>query len=159
MKLIALALAILLAACGSKNDRKPDVAPTAEPLPYRMATASEVFSLRSKCAELGQKIEDDDVHGAAINVAATSRYNPKTNRCYVLLESTGVDDMENQHMSILFDGQTKEMLAFSGKDKGKSKSFMFATWPVASDPAERNLPQAEQIADYISEQMHDDRAN
>ena len=57
-------------------------------------TATEIFNLRTKCAELGNKIngEHDFVHSAYLTFTLpvlkqeqSSHYDPRTNRCYVEL--------------------------------------------------------------------------
>src|ERR1700730_17603927 len=49
-------------------------------------TATEVFNLRNKCAELGEKIIDGNQPlGSALRQEQVSHYDPKTNRCYVEL--------------------------------------------------------------------------
>lgn len=80
-------------------------------------TANEVFDLRTKCAQLGQKILDDDVHGPAVSITEVSNYNAQTNRCYVKLEASPADlaTPRDQHYldTSVFDGQTGELLAFT----------------------------------------------
>lgn len=149
----------LTVACGRKlDDGQTPVAPKPEALPYRQASASEVFNLRTRCAEIAEKMVNDDAHGAAVSITGTSHYNPKTNRCYVLLDSSGVDDPVKLNHQYLFDGQTKDMLAFSGTANGKQTGTVFADWK-RSDPNERNLTPFEQAGDYIREQMSDDRSD
>src|SRR5207253_8552320 len=48
-------------------------------------SATEVFNLRSKCAELGEKIMKNTVIGDELKKEQLSHYEPKTNRCYVRL--------------------------------------------------------------------------
>jgi hypothetical protein len=51
----------------------------------RGASATDVFSLRTKCADLGEKIrEKNDIVGNVVN--QVSHYDPKTNRCYVRID-------------------------------------------------------------------------
>jgi hypothetical protein len=83
-------------------------------------TATEVFNLRSKCAELARRAIDDS---GEINPYApyhtslylrdrtlVSRYDSGSNRCYVLIE--GKDwGLKSRY---LFDGQTDELLAETG---------------------------------------------
>ena len=95
----------------------PPVSPKPEPAKATPPTASEVFNLRNKCAQLGQKILDDDLHGPAVSISEVSNYNPQTNRCYVKLEASPGDltTPRDQHYldTSVFDGQTGELLAFT----------------------------------------------
>jgi hypothetical protein len=75
-------------------------ADVAAPAIVRSATVTEVFTLRTRCAELGIKINDEyDLTGRELSVAQKhsplpltqeqfSHYDPKTNRCYVELRVT-----------------------------------------------------------------------
>lgn len=58
---------------------------------FRPPTAAEVFNLRSKCAELGQKILDGNLTGPALTQSQVSHYDPETNRCYVRLDVDTAD--------------------------------------------------------------------
>ena len=76
----------------------------------------KVFNLRSRCAELGQKMLEDYVRHGAPYVTQVSRYHPRTNRCYVELTAF----TENYDRE-LYDGQTRQKLAQAVKGKdGKS---------------------------------------
>jgi hypothetical protein len=66
----------------------------ADESPFRKPTATEVFNLTSKCAELGEKINGEYDFASSGNAAfkmpfikqeQSSHYDPKTNRCYVEL--------------------------------------------------------------------------
>ena len=46
-------------------------------------TATEVLNLRSQCAALAGKMLEEQVIGAALTQSQISRYDPRTNRCYV----------------------------------------------------------------------------
>jgi hypothetical protein len=77
--------------------------------------SAEVFGLRSECADLGKRILDDSFVGSALTQDQVSHYDPRTSRCYVELivqtaDSTKAFDYLNRK---LFDGQTKELLAFA----------------------------------------------
>jgi hypothetical protein len=93
---LALPLAALLLSCSC--DRRDGTS--------QLPTATEVFHLRSECAELGRKFESNQVGYRFVVMA--SHYDPKTSRCYV--EVTVVDS-ETDHQ--LYDGQTGKLLASS----------------------------------------------
>ena|SRR6266446_2281928 len=97
----------LLAGCGSSGVAPP-VAETQSAAGQKTPTATEVFNLRQKCFELGEKIDKEMFHGPSVSQYAISNYSAKNNRCYVKLVTTspGAFSMER-----LFDGQTKEELA------------------------------------------------
>jgi hypothetical protein len=79
-------------------------------------TATEMFRLRSECAALGGK-------AAARHpdfVVQQQRYDPRTNRCYVLLAGYGLDGF---HMRMVIDAQTGEQLVSTlESDNGNFKS-------------------------------------
>ena len=83
---------------------------------FRPPSATEVFNLRSRCAELGEKILDQQPFISRTFPSQVSRYDPRTNRCYV--ESTVLTDDINTLHRYLFDGRTKEMLAHVARVKG-----------------------------------------
>ena len=88
---------------------------TWEPERYsKLPTASEVFSLRTKCAQLGRELDDNMLHGPAIHRETVSNYSAKSNRCYVMLSDT-TDDMTDhvEYFRVLYDGQTQERLAWT----------------------------------------------
>ena len=106
-----LVLAVVLAAaasCGrnekSGSDRHGSEGPS----------ATEVFDLRSRCAELAQKLLDGGVHGPFVQAGQKSSYSPVNNRCYVELDFTTADASSPEHQSTryLYDGQTKQVLAW-----------------------------------------------
>ena len=90
-----LLLTCALCSCGRNAD-------TVSP------TATEVFHLRSECADLAQKILKE--HSGFGVQRALSHYEPATNRCYVELKN--VDTHE------LYDGQTGEVLASTFRGSG-----------------------------------------
>jgi len=107
---------------------------TAATQTQKLPTASEVFELRSKCAELGKKLDESMGHVSAVAQDVVSNYNVKNNRCYVLLTNHPVNYAEITTPSwfnnvYLFDGQTQEALATTsttgnGFDGSTKKSGM-----------------------------------
>jgi hypothetical protein len=87
MRLFALSVLLFLSGCQKSSAPMPPVdAPS-----FRSPTATEVFDLRTKCAELGDKIMKNTVIGDALKKDQLSRYDPKTNRCYVQLTVWNAD--------------------------------------------------------------------
>src|SRR5712692_1543143 len=89
-------------------------------------TATEVFNLRSKCAELGEKIMERNIIGSALTQSQVSHYDAETNRCYVELDvNTGdLTKFDDYYSRTLFDGQTGEMLAHIENKKGQRTAFV-----------------------------------
>lgn len=112
---------LIVIAIGCGNRTVQSAAPTPTPRLVALPTATEVFNLRSKCAELGDKILENNFVGSALTQEVKSHYNPETNRCYVELDvhAAILDEYEKHPISrYLFDGQTKDMLASSKQEKG-----------------------------------------
>jgi hypothetical protein len=87
---------------------------------FQKPTVTEVFNLRTKCAELGDKILRLHPVGAPFTQDQTSHYDPKTNRCYVDLVAT---DYKDSVTETLFDGHSREMLVWIETKKGKVDGF------------------------------------
>ena len=89
-------------------------AATAQPT-HQLPTATELFNLRGRCAELGEMMMAENVVGSALTQSQVSRYDPRSGRCFVELTTQNVDWSKPLYLSrTLFDGQTKELLAASG---------------------------------------------
>ena len=86
--------------------------------------ATEVFNLRSLCAALAGKMLEEQAIGAALTQSQISRYDPRTNRCYVEITVQSSKDSRYQHR-YLYDGQTKELLASSRSEKGIRGGMIF----------------------------------
>lgn len=99
--------------------------PPKEPVVYQnRPSATELFTLRSKCVQLGEKLLNDYPVGSALNQTQTAHYDVNSGRCYVLVTvqtaDTTVPINAYQVRRYLFDGQTGELLADQSKDsKGK----------------------------------------
>ena len=80
-----------------------------------------MFALRSKCVELAQQILDENVIGSALTQTQDSHYEPRTNRCYVKLtvHMADLERFEEYNHTLLYDGQTRELLASISNDHGK----------------------------------------
>jgi len=124
MKTILLfAIAVAFAGCQKPSTLKPA---TTDEAAFKRPTATEVFNLRSKCAEFGEKVLNGNSIGPALTQEQVSHYDPKTNRCYVELwvhmaDLTKFQDYEARYV---FDGQTGEMLASAQNKKGVKTGFV-----------------------------------
>jgi hypothetical protein len=89
-------------------------------------TATEIFNLRSKCAELGQKIMENNTIGIALTQDVATHYDPVTNRCYAELDVNTADlsKFDEYNSRTLYDGQTKEMLAHTQRSKGQKTGYV-----------------------------------
>jgi hypothetical protein len=116
-------------------------------------TASEVFALRSKCAELGDQIKDGNVIGTNLTQDVISHYEPKTNRCYVeLTVQTADTSAPLAYLNrVLYDGQTKELLAFTRIDKTMKTGGVYVGASLTGDTA------FEEANGFITKLMEDDR--
>lgn len=155
---ILISVGVLIAVAGCSQPKEEPVKKSDEALPYRFATATEVFNLRSQCAKLGDVLLDEDVIGLALRKDVASHYNPKTNRCYVEVTVMPVDETSPDSSDYLYDGQTKEMLAYMTTKAGK-KAYMNVAMLPTGDPREANTPAEEKVLDAIRLAMDDDRKN
>lgn len=113
-------LLVLLSGCRAASAPRTPVGEAA----FTKPTATEVFNLRTRCAELGEKILASNVIGSALAHEQTSHYDPKTNRCYVAIDvHMGDLNRYQEYYSVyLYDGQTGEMLASASSEKGAKSS-------------------------------------
>lgn len=95
---------LLLIVIGCESKTVQSAAPMPTPRLVAPPTATEVFNLRSKCAELGDKILENNVVGNALTQEVKSHYNPETNRCYVELDvhAANLDEYEKHPISRIF---------------------------------------------------------
>jgi hypothetical protein len=93
---------------------------------HQPPTATELFNLRGMCAQLGEKIMRENVVGIALTQSQTSRYDPRTSRCFVELTVQTMDLSKADYFArYLFDGQTNEMLAALRNEKGKRWGMVY----------------------------------
>jgi hypothetical protein len=124
----------------------------------QLPTATEVFQLRSLCVKLGEQLDDEMLVGSALTKDHVSRYDPRSNRCYVELmvhkisPKNEIDDYVNR---TIYDAQTKELLAFAKIEKGKRVGMIFDPQHGVADVS-KNLGWDDANA-YIDEMMLDDR--
>jgi hypothetical protein len=149
-----LALSVLLFFSGCQKPSAP-VLPV-DVATFRSPTATEVFNLRSKCAELGEKILKNTAIGDGLKKDQVSHYEPKTNRCYVQLTVSNADPTKGDEyfQQYLFDGQTGQVLAAVRREKGTRSG------EISIDPSPLNGNPDELYVDaslFISKMMADDR--
>jgi hypothetical protein len=117
-----------------------------------------VFNLRSKCAALGDRLLEETTIGIALTKSQVSHYEPRTNRCYVELTIQTADLSkpidQHYHHRVLYDGQTKEMLASAQIERGKKSGMVFDKQHRATSLANAGWDDA---GAYIDAMMADDR--
>ncbi len=152
MKLFALSVILFVSGCQKSSAPIPPV----DALSARSPTATEVFNLRSNCAELGEKIMKNTIIGDELKKNQLSHYEPKTNRCYVRLTvwNATLGKGAEYFQQYLFDGQTGQMLAAIHRENGVKSGDIY------SDPAPAQGNSDEMYLDasiFISQTMADDR--
>jgi hypothetical protein len=81
----------------------------------QLPSATEVFNLRGRCQQLGEKLNTSLSYRRNWSRQATTNYSVEANRCYVELYDT--NDTGNEHYRGLYDGQTTDLLAYARKDR------------------------------------------
>ena len=94
---------------------------------YQNAAITEGVQLRSACAAWAQQILEGNLVRSALYQEQFSHYSPGTNRCYVEIRvQTGeLNEPSHRFGRYLYDGQTKEMLAFAQIQNGKKSGKVF----------------------------------
>ena len=91
-------------------------------------TATEVFDLRTKCTQLGDKLLGLYPVNAPLTHEQTSRYDSIANRCYVEIFVHKMDLSEprwnDDWAQTVFDGQSRETLAWIAQNKGKINAWI-----------------------------------
>jgi len=149
--LLWLVVLTLFSSCENKKSAQYEISKPASAVNQRPPTATEVFLLRSECAEFGVKIMNDNIIGISLTQAQVSHYNPQTNRCYVELTVQSanlntVDTKSEYFATYLFYGQTKEMLASTKIEKGTKSGTVFKKVIYGFD----------EVSAYIDEMMKDE---
>jgi|SRR5215472_18723418 len=91
------------------------------------ATATEISRLRSACDAVGQQILERNFIRSAVYQEQFSRYDPRTSRCYVEMRiQTGDPEKHTDRVGqYLYDGQTRELLAFAQIQNGRKSGRVF----------------------------------
>jgi hypothetical protein len=71
-------------------------------------TTSEMFNIRSKCAQMGQELAEKEAEGAVL-IDQITQYDAKKNQCLVKLHS--LSQVDSSIFINLYDAQTHERLA------------------------------------------------
>jgi nitrate reductase alpha subunit len=157
MKVCALSVLLFFSGCQKPSGPAARVdAPS-----FQSPTATEVFNLRSKCAELGEKIMKntalrDELKRDELKKDQLSRYDPKTNRCYVQLTvwNANLAKGDDYFQRYLYDGQTGQVLAAMRREHGvRSGDIYIDPSPLSGNPDELYLDASL----FISKTMADDR--
>jgi hypothetical protein len=94
---------------------------------HQNPSAAEDAQLRSACAASGEQILEGNFIRSAVYQEQFSRYSVGTNRCYVEMRVQTVEPNEesDRFAQYLYDGQTREMLAFAQVQNGKKSGRVF----------------------------------
>jgi hypothetical protein len=89
--------------------------------------ATEEARLRSACAASGEQILAGNFMRSAVYQEQFSRYSMQRNRCFVEMRVQTIMPEENSDRvgRYLYDGQTKELLAFAHIKDGKKSGRVF----------------------------------
>lgn len=122
----------------------------------QLPTATEVFQLRSLCAKLGEQQLEETFVGSANTKDQVSHYDPRSNRCYVelIVQAANPKRADEYINRTLYDGQTKELLAFAKIQKGQKVGMVFDRQHGIGDLKNAGWDDA---SAYIDERMADDR--
>jgi hypothetical protein len=133
----ALAACVLMARVGAAIG-----AEEAQPLP----SIADEMRRRSACAAAGEQILAGNFISSAVYQEQFTRYSTRTHRCYVEMrvQMIAAADMTDRFGRYLYDGETKELLAFAqikgGRKSGRvfdlthrTVSFENAGWDDASE--------------------------
>jgi cAMP phosphodiesterase len=121
---------------------------------YQLPTATEIFNLRSRCIALGDQILESISIGAALTQSQVSHYEPRTNRCYVELTIRANLNIMDYLERTLYDGQTREILAFAKIEKGRKSGIVFDKQHKTKNLDNEGFDDA---SAYIDEVMADGR--
>jgi hypothetical protein len=99
----------------------------ADGLVQPLESVTEEARFRSACAASGEQILAANFIRSAVHQEQVARYSPRTSRCYVEMRVQTLDRDENVERfgRFLYDGQTKEMLAFAQIRDGKKSGRVF----------------------------------
>jgi hypothetical protein len=110
-----LAIGVLVAILATASTPGHAQQPVQQP-----PTATELFNLRSTCAQLGQKLLDKidpQPQAPPIETTQISRYDTTTGHCYVEIDARHTDD-NGYFVRSLFDGKTGKFIAQARKENG-----------------------------------------
>jgi hypothetical protein len=92
-----------------------------------LAPITEEAQFRSACTASGEQILAANFIRAAISQEQVSRYSPRASRCFVEMRVQTIDRQEHVERfgRFLYDGLTKELLAFAQIRDGKKSGRVF----------------------------------
>lgn len=113
---LGVAVYVLVVAGATAADRVP-----------QNPAASEEAQLRSACAAWGQQILEGNLLRSAVYQEQFSRYSLRTKRCYVEMrvQTFDLNELSDRFGRFLYDGQTREMLAFAQIQNRKKSGKVF----------------------------------
>ena len=117
---------------------------------YAQPTAAEVFEMRSKCAARVDVFLKSEA--GAVAQYGISKYDPKTNRCFVKITVITLVAKDTLRIQKLYDGQTLEILADSYLGMGENNKHMDYAFSYMS-----RSQIAPDVRFEIEEIMKDDR--
>ncbi len=130
---VAFVFVVLLLSADCTNNKpipESPAAPAAKVIAkpsFVPPTAEQAYRLQDDCTRRGEQILADDAVGSALTEEQISRYNPTTNRCYVRVETHAINlkDWDKADISTnLYDGQTKELLAYVIVKPGGARAYL-----------------------------------
>jgi len=150
----AMTATLLASGCSSPQLPAPATKPAAK-YPNGL-TASEVFNLRTKCAELVDKLSGEyviGVVGVALTSQVSSHYNPDMNRCYaevVVTKNFSYDYKahpipDNYRTTSLFDAQTKNLMIHADQEGEKSHANDFTNQADSFEDYQKGLTRIEEL--------------
>jgi hypothetical protein len=87
---------------------------------------AEEARLRAACAAAGEQILAANFMRSAVYQEQFSRYSARTNRCYVEMRVQTMPEENTDRIGrYLYDGQTKELLAFAHIRDGRKSGRVF----------------------------------
>jgi hypothetical protein len=150
--IIAASIVWFLVGCS-----KPTAPTTPRVRTSQRPTATEVFNLRGRCQQLGEKLDSNMPYGGNWSRQTTTNYSVEANRCYV--ELYDMKDTGREHLRSLYDGQTSDLLAYARKDRATvGMIFIDSNIDTASDCKDGGDCGYTKVNDFISEKMKRDDA-
>ena len=94
---------------------------------FQPPTATELFNLRSRCAELGNKFLDDHFASQPLTQSITSHYDPRTNHCYGDVVMRNVEDF-SYFIRTLYDLQTEANIGIRKNGNKGQQAIRDCSW-------------------------------
>lgn len=128
--------------------KPPAQSPTAAVVGRQQLTATELFSLRSKCVALGEKILEESPVGSALSQSQISHYDLDSGRCFVEVTVQTADTTVPMTVfhRYLYDGQTRDLLATQSIDHDKKSGIVY----------KQGIYGFDQTGEYIDKTMKED---